>query len=155
MSGTIQLHLTSNGNALRGDGPDGAIECLGFDSGVTTTREARQGLVTGRRTYSPIVVRKRVDRASPLLLRALTENQAIEARFDFLRPEAPAVSSAVFYRVHIAEARLVSVRQYLAEPPPGARSVVSTPMEEVGFEFRRITWTHVEGGIEHQDSVSS
>ena len=155
MSGTIQLHVTSNGNALRGDGPDGAIECLGFDSGVTTARESRQGLVTGRRTYATIIARKRVDRASPLLLRALTENQAIEARFDFLRPEAPAVSSAVFYTVRIVEARLVSVRQYLAEPAPGARTVVSTPMEEVGFEFRRITWTHVESGLEHQDSVSS
>jgi type VI secretion system secreted protein Hcp len=138
VSGTIRLHVTSRAiGAVRGDGPEGAIECVGFESGVTAVRAARQGLATGRRTHSPIVVRKRVDRASPLLLQAVCTNDLLEARFDFLRPEAPSVSSAVFYTVTLFEARIVSVRQLVTEPAPAARSVGSTPMEELSLEFQR------------------
>ena len=153
MSGPIRLHLTSGGSAITGAGPDGAIECLGFDSSVTTARESRQGLASGRRMYSPVLVRKRIDRTSPLLLEALTGNHVLEARFDFLQPDAPAVAGSVYYTIELTAARIVSARTLVIEPPPGGRPLASAPVEEIGFDFHRITWTYLDGAITHADDA--
>ncbi len=154
MSGVIRLYVTSNGTPIPGDGPDGALECLGFDFSVSTARQSQTGLVAGRRVYAPVATRRRVDRASPLLLRALTENAAVEARFEFQRPNAPSVADAVFYSVRISEARIVAVRQFLTEPVPGGRTAAAALTEEISFEFGRIRWTHGDGSAEHEDTVA-
>lgn len=40
---------------------------------VIGAREAGSGIATGRRQYQPLLIRKRIDKSSPLLMRAITE----------------------------------------------------------------------------------
>jgi type VI protein secretion system component Hcp len=46
-------------------------------SGMATGREAGTGIATGRRQYQPLLVRKRVDKATPLLMKAMSSSERL------------------------------------------------------------------------------
>src|SRR5688572_18455268 len=92
MAETVHLFLKANGTDIKGDstqhslGRQDSIECLYYKQASITAREAGTGMATGRRQYEPLVIRKRIDKSSPLLAKAQCENQAIEGTFKFFRP---------------------------------------------------------------------
>ncbi len=92
MAETVHLYLKANGKDVKGEstqtslGREGSIECIEYDQGVQTAREAATGMVTGRRQYAPLRIVKRIDRSSPLLMKALTGNEKIDGAFKFFRP---------------------------------------------------------------------
>lgn len=50
-------------------------DMIAFD--VTTAREAGSGMATGKRQYQPLLIRKRIDKASPLLMKAMSSGQGL------------------------------------------------------------------------------
>ena len=68
---TVALFLKSNGAEIQGEssiasmGRANSIECLSFEGGMAIPRDAATGLARSRRTYEPIVFRKRIDKSSP------------------------------------------------------------------------------------------
>ena len=46
-------------------------------SGMATGREAGTGLATGKRQYQPLLIRKRIDKASPLLMKSMSSGQRL------------------------------------------------------------------------------
>ena len=48
----------------------------------------------GKRQYQPIKITKRIDQASPQLLKALTQNAVVEAEFHFYRVKPTGSSSS-------------------------------------------------------------
>jgi type VI secretion system secreted protein Hcp len=159
MAETVHLFLKANGTDIEGEssqtslGREGSIECLSYEQGVATAREAGSGLATGRRQYQPLVVRKRLDRASPLLLKALTENQVIEGTFRFYRPDPSGDGTTQhFYTVVITQARITGVRQLLPDVL-GPDTADDPPQEELSFAVGSIEWTYEPDGITHQDVV--
>ncbi len=159
MAETVHLFLKANGADIQGDssesslGREGSIECVLYEQSVSTAREAASGMATGRRQYDPLRIRKRIDRSSPLILKALTENQAVQGTFRFFRPSPSGDgSSEQFYTVEIKQGRVASVKQYVADTLD-ADTVEQPPMEEVTFVFNAIEWTVTDGGISHEDLV--
>jgi type VI secretion system secreted protein Hcp len=150
----VFLSLTANGNEVPGDssvvslGRAGTIECLSFDMGLTQSR-GPGGQATGRHSYLPITVTKRLDRASVLLLKALTNNEPCEGEFRFFAPGASGAERHV-YTIAIQGAYLTSVRQFV-DPQATEPGGLPALLEEVSFVFRGITWTWQDGGIEHSD----
>jgi type VI secretion system secreted protein Hcp len=159
MAETVHLELTaSKDGPILGDstqtslGRQGTIECVYFKSAVRTAREKGSGMATGRRSYEPIIIGKRIDRATPLLYKALCENQRITAKFMFYRPSPNGDGTTQqFYTIEIRNGR---ISHFLAEVPNCLDPVASSspPIEEIGFTFEDITWTYKEGGITHTDS---
>jgi type VI secretion system secreted protein Hcp len=98
-------------------------------------------------------IRKAIDRSSPLLLKALTDNQVVEGTFRFYRPSPTGDGTTEqFYTVAIKQGRVTSVRQYLPDTlDPG--TVGHPPLEEVTFSFGSISWTFTDGGITHEDNA--
>src|SRR5688572_21101762 len=92
MAETIHLSLKVNGKAVQGEstqrslGRENTIECLRYEQEAVTTREAGTAMATGRRSYKPLSIRKRIDKSSPLLMKALCRNEEIEGEFKFFRP---------------------------------------------------------------------
>jgi type VI secretion system secreted protein Hcp len=156
---SVFLFLKANGRDIKGEssvgtlGRQDAIECLSYTFSVAVAREAATGYVTGRREYQPIVCRKRVDKASPLLLKALTSNEKIDAMFKFYRPN-PSGDGTVeqFYTVEIGEGAIVAMDQLRGDLSAGSGA---PPLEDVSFVFRSIQWTITNGGITHEDGWSS
>jgi type VI secretion system secreted protein Hcp len=158
MAETVHLFLKANGEDIQGEstqttvGRENSIECLSFRDSVRTAREAGSGMATGRRTYEPIVITKRIDKSSPLLARALCNNEVIEGVFKFFRPNpAGDGTTEQFFTVTIKEGRLSHVVRTSPDSFDPA-SAQRPPTEEVGIVFHTIGWTYTPTGAEHEDN---
>jgi type VI secretion system secreted protein Hcp len=160
MAETVHLSLKANGQDIKGEssqtslGRANTIECTFYQQSVLTAREAGSGMATGRRQYEPLLIRKRIDKSSPLIAKALVENQKIDATFKFFRPNPTGDGTTEqFYSVEIKDGRIASMKQYLPDTIVPASST-EPPLEEVTFVFSTITWTYTNGGVTHQDTWS-
>ncbi|MDY7225756.1 type VI secretion system tube protein TssD [Hyalangium rubrum] len=160
MAETVHLYLKANGTEIKGDstqvslGREGSIECVYYEQGVITARERGSGLATGRRQYEPLLIRKRIDKSTPLLMKALTENQVIDATFKFFRPNPTGDGTTEqFYTVNIKQGRINSIKQLVPNTIVPA-SAFEPPLEEVAIVFHTIDWTYTNGGVQHADSWS-
>ncbi len=160
MAETVHLYLKANGKDIKGEstqtslGRGDSIECVAYEQGVTSAREAATGMVTGRRQYTPLEVVKRVDMASPLLMKALVNNEKIDATFKFFRPNPTGDGTTEqFYSVVLKEGHIASVKQYVPTTLETASSGLPA-LERVAFVFKTISWTYTRGGITHEDSWS-
>jgi type VI secretion system secreted protein Hcp len=160
MAETVHLYLKANNADIQGEstqtslGRENSIECLYYDQAVSTAREAGSGMATGRRRYEPIMIRKRIDKSTPLIYKAMAENQKIDGVFKWYRPNPTGDGTTEqFYTVEIKNGRISSVRNY----SPDCIDPVSSnmpPLEEVHFVFHTISWTYTNGGITHEDTWS-
>jgi type VI secretion system secreted protein Hcp len=158
MAETVHLYLKANGTDIKGEstqtslGRADSIECVAYDQTVNTAREASTGMMTGRRQYQPLVIRKRIDKSSPLIMKALTNNEKIDAVLRFFRPNpAGDGTTEQFYTVELKQGNVAAVKQ-LVNNTLDTSTVNNPPLEEVSFVFRTIKWTYMNGGIEHEDS---
>ncbi len=157
MAETVHLYLKANGKDVKGDstqeslGRKDSIECVSYEQGVQTAREAGTGMMTGRRQYQPLKILKRIDKASPLLYKALTQNENIEGTFKFFRPNPTGDGTTEqFFTVAIKEGNVAAIREVVNNTLDKAL-VDYPPMEEVTFVFRTINWTYTNGGVQHED----
>ncbi len=161
MAETVHLKLTANGKVIEGESTQVSldrgktIECVFFQEGVKTSREAGSAKALGRREHAPILTRKRICQATPLLLKALTENTELEAEFKFFRP-SPAGDGTTeqFYTITLKQARVSNYR--LTSPDVlSPAATAEPPLEEVEFVFGHIVWTWMPNGLQHEDSWAS
>jgi type VI secretion system secreted protein Hcp len=142
----IYLTLRTSTQKIEGSsirrGHEGAMPCTSYEQSVTAVRDPATGLPTGRREYAPIICRKAVDGASPLLAKALVENQSLDAEFAFYYT-TPAGTEFASYAVYLKDARVVALRQFVTE---GA-----APTEEVSFNFRAIEWRSLDANVSYSD----
>ena len=160
MAETVHLFLKINGKDVKGEstqssmGRADSIECITYEQSVSSAREAATGMVTGRRQFSPLKVTKRIDKSSPLLLKALSQNEKVEGVFKFFRPNPSGDGTTEqFYTAEIKEGNIASVKQLIAMTIK-PETAGEPPMEEITFVFRTITWTYTNGGVTHTDSWS-
>lgn len=159
MAQTVHLTLTVDGKQIIGessqeaDGKKDTIECVYFESGLSAPRDAASGRATGHRQFKPIVIRKRIDRSSPELARALTANQCVEARFEFFRPSTSSSGSDdKFFVVTIgtptkagpagskANAYVSEIKLVMPDTMEDQASETREAYEEVSFVFDFIAW---------------
>jgi type VI secretion system secreted protein Hcp len=159
MAENVHLYLKANGQDIQGEssqaslGRENSIECLYFEHAIQTPRQGGTGIATGRRQYDPIRIVKRIDKSSPLLVKALTQNQVIEGVFKFFRPSPTGDGTTEqFYTVTIRQGRIASFAQTTPETFDPDNTAVPE-LEEVSFVFNQISWTYTNGGITHEDSL--
>jgi len=160
MAETLHLKLEHNGKQIEGEstqhtlGREKTIECLSYQHDVHTAREAGSAMATGRRQHKEVVITKRLDKSSPLLMKALCENQALKAEFKFYRPNPSGDGTTEqFYTVALTDARISSIRQISPDALAPAANA-SPPVEEIHFVFHSINWTFNPTGAQHEDKWS-
>ncbi|MFC1948753.1 type VI secretion system tube protein TssD [Chloroflexota bacterium] len=158
MAQTVHLKLQIGGNDIVGESTtttldrEDTIECSSFTCGVEFPRDENTGALADRRLHSPVTISKRIDQTTPLLLKALCEEERVEAEFRFYRPAiAAAGTEEHFYTISLGGARISSVEQQSLDAITGG---VDAPpmMEEVSFVFYTITWTYPISGATHRDT---
>jgi type VI secretion system secreted protein Hcp len=161
MAESVALFLKSNGKDVQGEntqkslGRDGSIECVYVEHECATAREASSGTATGRRVYQPIVIRKRIDKSTPLIAEAMVKNKKIDGKFLFFRPNpAGDGTTQQFYTIEISNGRVASMKQFI-HPTNEPDMLNEAPLEEWTFTFSDITWTWVDGGVSTPDSWSN
>ncbi len=158
---TVHLYLKANGQDIKGDslqaslGRKDSIECVYYEQKAYTQREQTAGTVTGRRVYEPILIRKRIDKASPLIYKAFVENQRIDAVFKFFRPSPTGDGTTEqFYSVEIKDGRVETIRQFMPDALSPATST-APPLEEITFGYFTFKETYNIGGVTHEDTWSA
>ena len=161
MAQTVHLFLKANGEDIQGEssqtseGRENSIECTYFESSTDTAREVQSGLATGRRQHKPLVIKKAIDKSTPLIAKALTKNSKISGEFKFFRPN-PAGDGTTqhFYTVKISDGRVGSQKMVNVWSRPGDPHA-DPAQEEVTFVFQTIMWRYEDGGVEHEDKWST
>ena len=110
----------------------------------------QNGVGPGKRTaadYGPMVLVKRVDRASPQLIRAIAEGQPVEGDIKFFNRNRETGEIQRYYTIRIYDARVTGVRQLLPDTldPASANKPV---LEEVQIDGGSITWIDELNGNE-------
>jgi type VI secretion system secreted protein Hcp len=160
----VYLFLRVNGAPVAGESPvsslgrEDAIECLQYRSAVARPSAAGSGMASGRRTYEPLVVWKRIDKSSPLLAQALAQNQVVDGAFKFFRQNSIDGTTEHYFTTEISQGRISAITQFLGEgtieAAKGAYSDGLEPFEEVAFVFNQIEWTYEPVGAAYSDSAA-
>lgn len=152
----VALSLEIGGQRIQGGstfrGREGTINVLDFQMGVETPREPGSGMAAGRLIYQPITILKEIDRSTPLLYRALTQNLVVDRGiFKWYRVDSTG-REAHYFTIALEQGRVVQVKTVLPNIQEAANRD-RTAYDQVQFRFQTIRWTFEEGGIEHEDKT--
>lgn len=135
-------------------GRENTILVLGVDHTMLAAIDARSGLYTGSNRHQPFVILKEVDRATPLLRNALTQNETLsEFTLRFFRPNALGAEEN-FYTVTLVKAAIASIRlEMLNNKYPDLAGLRERERVAFVYQSSRVTWT--SGNVESQDDWAS
>lgn len=129
-------------------GREGTIQVIGFSHEVVSPRDAASGLPTGKRQHKPLTIVKRIDKSTPLLMKALVDNENLdELILRFWRPSKTGMEDQ-YYTIKLTNANIAGVKQYMEL---GATGLTGEHLEEVSFTYQKIEWTIEDGGITADD----
>lgn len=157
---TVHIRLQIDGNDIEGESTissldrEGTIEAQSAGFNVFVPVDPT-GAVTGRQTYRPYTILKRIDKTSPLLFKALAMQEPVTMLEAMHFRPSPGGSGAEeqFFTILLENARIISIVQTTESALVGGTDV--PPMLElVSFVFQKITMTYELGGATYTDDVS-
>lgn len=128
-------------------GKEGLSSVIAFEHQIVSPRDHSTGLATGRRQHSPIVIRKEIDKSSPKLYNALSNNENLtEVVLTFYRPAGKVGlgASSLWYEIRLKEVMISGIKTTTNEK--------GMPVEEISFHYQKIQWTYADGGVTHEDT---
>ena len=131
-------------------GREDSIMVIAASHEVVSPRDAASGLPTGKRQHKPFVITKEVDKSTPLLYRALVDNENIlEWRLQYWQPSASGKEQQ-HYMVELINASIASIRhEMLNNKYP--ENMQHKEREHVSFCYQKIIWTWVDGEVTAED----
>jgi type VI secretion system secreted protein Hcp len=151
--------LEIDGNLIEGEstissmGREGTIECSSFGENGYTPIDAATGQPVASRQHRPITVVKRVDKSSPLLWKAWTNNEPVtSAVFRFYRPSPGGGGAEEQFLTVSLEGGIIAGMSVGSQDALVGGQNAPPAMESVTFTFSSITWTYEIGGATHTDS---
>jgi type VI secretion system Hcp family effector len=125
------------------------IECYYVEHNVTTPWESGNAVAIASRQHEPVLVRKRVDKATPHLLEAMKHSAKLECEFFFHRPARDSDGDHRWFGIKLDNAQIVSLRVIVPEADD------EPVMEELKFAYTDISYSIFEeagGAIVGTDS---
>ena len=154
MAQTVHLKLKAAGRDVKGDSHiqsldrKDTIECLQFSDASTAARDPATGWSTGRYKFEPLTVVKRIDPATPSIVKALTHNQKVEGTFMFFRPHPTTGEEEMFFCIDFAEGRISHIKRVSPDVTDPA-AAMEPPTEEIGILFSHARYLWCDGNLEH------
>ncbi len=139
----------SVGNAYQEDHED-QVMVQAFSHQVIIPRDPQSGQPTGQRIHKALCITKVFDKASPLLLAALTTGEKMtEVIIKWYRNSASGTQEH-YYTTTLEDAIIVEIKDYMhnCQDPENSHF---THLEDVHFTYRKITWTHEVCGTSGSD----
>ena len=120
------------------------IICHGFEYGVESPVDSNTGNATGKRTHTPITIRKEVDSASPLLLGALCTNEGFKiATLSFSRPDGkPGVTCII----ELTNGSIIKIKR-VAAARNSPESTKTAELEDVSLSYETLTVNGIPNGL--------
>ena len=111
------------------------------------------GQSSGKRQHEPLTITKEVDRASPLYLAALYNNEAFHTvHLNFFKPN-PQGKEELYFTITLTDAALVGLgrKPHPHKPSTGRQQFLTNELEEIKLTFQKIDYTWTKGGISSSD----
>ena len=143
---SIFMFLQIDGNTIEGDS---TIVSLGRENSIQIDSFNQEMARTGGRIeHKHLVITKVIDKASPLLFKALSSDEPVDsAEFKFFRSSISGSGSEEhFYTIKIESGKIESMITFTDSNDPYY-------FEEIAISFQDITWTDEINGSTHTDSV--
>ncbi|MHA1973681.1 MAG: type VI secretion system tube protein TssD [Candidatus Hodarchaeales archaeon] len=141
----LELEGTSQGAITGGSekaGHEGWIEILSYSHSLIRPIDPATGLATGKVQHSPLRLTKFVDRATPLLINALNDNEAMNKfTLQFYEPLKTG-SDLNYFTITLEDARVISI-----QASTSVTTGTNMHTETISFVYTKITWTWEELGI--------
>jgi type VI secretion system secreted protein Hcp len=134
---------------------EGSIECSTYHQEVKTSLDPVTGQPSGKRQVGAVTISKRIDKTTPLLIKALCERVPqtgmVDAEFRFFRMAVGGSGAEEHYYTVLARGGHIASVDQLSEDPIAAGDGAPPMMEQVSFVFPDITWTYEIGGATHHE----
>lgn len=131
-------------------GREDSIEVYGWSHEVVSPRDAASGLPTGKRMHKPFVITKPIDKATPLLMKALADNENVPKwKLNCWRPSKSGKEEQ-YYTIELQNGSISGIRseQLNNKYPENMKHEIR---EHVSFCYQKIIWTFNDGGITAED----
>ena len=147
MSNPAYLWLTdANGSPVPGgsmvSGRLGAIELKAVAHHLSIPVSGNTGRLTGTRVHTPIAVQKEFDKTTPVLFRALCENQTLKSATIKMYQIDDAGIEREYFNIILENVKITGITPNLF---PG--SGTGTHTETIELRYEAITWKHCDGNI--------
>lgn len=109
------------------------IMVLGLSHGLTRAQNVN---------HQKFVIQKPVDKSSPLLSKAITENECLTCDFEYYRTNRLGLNE-LYYRVKLINARIASITHTV---PHTVNNSQGQPEETISFTYESITHEHCIAG---------
>ncbi|MFG0274669.1 MAG: type VI secretion system tube protein TssD [Phycisphaerales bacterium] len=150
----VEIQADTQGQITGDDtvgGQQDVIEIWGWEHEIVSPRDAASGLPTGKRQHKPFTIIKEVDKASPLLMTVLVNNENCPtARFRLFAedPRAPGGGVQGYWEVELVNAQIADISHDTIGVGADGLPLVR---EHVSFVYQTIIWTWEDGGITAED----
>ena len=143
MEEQVFLSLLDSGKHMSGGCKEknhlGWIEVLAFEFPGSKAPTTGSAIVTGDRQYSRISFKKRIDSATPLIAKALSQNAVVEGTFEIWRPTGMNRTEH-YFTVNFTDGRIDSMNRGFD------MTLGSDPVAEwIGILYKTIKWSHAPG----------
>lgn len=147
---SLTLRGASQGDIKGGatqKGREGSLRVLAVSHTLTSPRDPASGLPTGKRQHRPIVLTVELDRAAPLLYRALVTHEKLnEVVVRFYAPASkPGALELNSHTLRLVNAALAEVKLIKSDDPKQSDTL------ELSFTYQKIDWTWHDGNITAAD----
>ncbi|WP_230353950.1 Hcp family type VI secretion system effector [Lelliottia sp. WAP21] len=92
--------------------------------------------------HQTVVITKPVDKSSPLLNKAITDNEILTCDFDFYRTNRAGMNE-LYYKIKLTEATIKDIR---LSSPDSLNNPGGQPIETVSFTYNSVSWEHSLAG---------
>ncbi len=150
----LRLRGESQGDikgSVKQAGREDSIRIIGFHHNIISPKDAASGLPTGKRQHKPLTIIKEIDKSTPLLLMAMTNNENIkDLELRFWQPSRSG-KEIQYYTIQLKNANISSIRQeMLNNKYPD--NIQHRTREMISFTYEKIIWTFEDGGISAEAS---
>jgi type VI secretion system secreted protein Hcp len=131
-------------------GREDSIMVIAFSHEVESPRNVSSGLATGKRQHKPLTITKEIDKSTPLLMNALTNNENLPVVIlQFWQPSRSG-REFQYYTIELTNAGIVDIHQEMLNNKY-PENMQHMEREHISFVYQKITWTYEDGGITSTD----
>jgi len=122
-----------------------------FDHRVYSPLDSQRGSVSGSRVHAPLVITKEIDAATPLLYEASCNGKTIpEFKVEWYRI-SPDGREEPYFQHTLKNVKVASVEIILPNTKDPSKEKQSH-LERLELLYEQVTWTYLDGQLEHTDS---
>ena len=127
-------------------GREDSIEIIAVNHLVRALKKTPSKSVQRKFKHEPFFVTKEIDRSTPLLLKALCENEKAELEFRFWKP-TPSGKEKQYYTIYLFGVYILSIElEMLNNKYP--ENMQHKEREHISFNYNKIKWVFEDEGIE-------